>query len=147
MGYFSPCRSTETTLRYANLTDARKELFDSAFCYFPITFRSPPDDPYGITTQDLKTRLRDCIAASEQFAPFAFPQLLDKLDSTSPNVKVGDTVMLYFSIADSFLERCIANNRFLRYIIWRYPTIELFRYSLGLIEIRDFKCSRRRLSR
>ena len=59
------------------------------FCYFPITFRPPPDDPYGITAQDLKLRLRDCIAASGYFAPYAFPQLLDKLDSTSPYVKAG----------------------------------------------------------
>lgn len=73
-----------------NLTDAKKGLFDSVFCYFPITFRPPLDDPYGITAQDLKTRLRECIAASGQFAPFAFPQLIDKLDSTSPNVKVGE---------------------------------------------------------
>ena len=63
-------------------------MFDSVFCYFPITFRPPPDDPYGITAQDLKGRLKDCIAASSFFAPFAFPQLIDKLDSTSPNVKV-----------------------------------------------------------
>ena len=63
-------------------------MFDSVFCYFPITFRPPPDDPYGITAQDLKERLKDCIAASSLFAPFAFPQLIDKLDSTSPNVKV-----------------------------------------------------------
>ncbi|KAI4099933.1 MAG: hypothetical protein LQ339_005722 [Xanthoria mediterranea] len=62
-------------------------LFDSAFCYFPITFRPPPDDPYRITAQDLKARLRSCISASSHFAPFAFPQLLEKLDSTSPNVK------------------------------------------------------------
>lgn len=62
-------------------------LFDSVFCYFPITFRPPPDDPYGITAQELKSRLRDCIAASGYFAPYAFPQLIDKLDSTSPNVK------------------------------------------------------------
>ena len=58
------------------------------FCYFPITFRPPPNDPYGITAQDLKTRLRDCIAASGHFSSYAFPQLIDKLDSTSPNVKV-----------------------------------------------------------
>ena len=62
-------------------------LFDAVFCYFPITFRPPPDDPYGITAQDLKARLRDCIAASHYFAPYAFPQLIDKLDSTSPSVK------------------------------------------------------------
>jgi len=68
--------------------DSLKTLFDAAFCYFPITFRPPPDDPYGITAQDLKTRLRECIAASRYFAPYAFPQLIDKLDSTSPTVKV-----------------------------------------------------------
>lgn len=31
--------------------------------------------------------MRECIAASQRFAPFAFPQLIDKLDSTAPNVK------------------------------------------------------------
>lgn len=63
-------------------------LFDSVFCYFPITFRPRPDDPYGITAQDLKDRLRDCVSSSTLFAPFAFPQLIEKLDSTSPSVKV-----------------------------------------------------------
>ncbi|KAF2750912.1 MMS19 nucleotide excision repair protein-like protein [Sporormia fimetaria CBS 119925] len=62
-------------------------LFDSVFNYFPITFRPPPDDPYGITAQDLKDRLRDCIASTPAFAPYAFPALLDKLDSTSMNTK------------------------------------------------------------
>ena len=66
-------------------------MFDSVFCYFPITFHPPPNDPYGITAQDLKIRLRECIAASELFAPYAFPQLIDKLDSASPNVKVSKT--------------------------------------------------------
>lgn len=73
---------------FVDLIDEWQVLFDAVFCYFPITFRPPPDDPYGITAQDLKSRLRECIAASAYFAPFAFPQLIDKLDSTSPNVKV-----------------------------------------------------------
>ncbi|KAH9826700.1 Dos2-interacting transcription regulator of RNA-Pol-II [Teratosphaeria destructans] len=64
-----------------------QDLFDSVFNYFPITFKPPPDDPYGITAQDLKDRLRDCIAANSDFAPHAFPHLLDKLDSTSMNTK------------------------------------------------------------
>jgi len=55
--------------------------------YFPITFRPPPNDPYGITAQDLKNRLQDCISSTRHFAPYAIPSLLDKLDSTSPNVK------------------------------------------------------------
>ncbi|KAF2133017.1 ARM repeat-containing protein [Dothidotthia symphoricarpi CBS 119687] len=64
-----------------------QDLFDAVFNYFPITFRPPPDDPYGITAQDLKDRLRDCIASTPDFAPYAFPALLDKLDSTSMNTK------------------------------------------------------------
>jgi len=64
-----------------------QDLFESVFNYFPITFKPPPDDPYGITAQDLKDRLRDCIAANSNFAPYAFPQLLDKLDFTSMNTK------------------------------------------------------------
>ncbi|KAI9681177.1 MAG: hypothetical protein M1817_002459 [Caeruleum heppii] len=70
-----------------DITGHVETLFDAAFCYFPITFRPPPDDPYGITAQDLKIRLRDCIASTSQFAGFAFPSMLDKLDSTSMNVK------------------------------------------------------------
>lgn len=66
-----------------------QDLFESVFNYFPVTFKPPPDDPYGITSQDLKDRLRDCIAANSDFAPYAFPELLDKLDSTSMNTKVS----------------------------------------------------------
>ncbi|MCJ1288359.1 hypothetical protein MMC26_007714 [Xylographa opegraphella] len=70
-----------------DIVDHAQNLFDAVFCYFPITFRPPPDDPYGITAQDLKSRLRGCIAATQYFAPYAFPQLIDKLDSSSPGVK------------------------------------------------------------
>lgn len=65
-----------------------QDMFDSVFNYFPITFKPPPGDPYGITAQDLKDRLRDCISATSDFAPYAFPALLDKLDSSSMNTKV-----------------------------------------------------------
>ncbi|KAJ4406667.1 hypothetical protein N0V91_004357 [Didymella pomorum] len=70
-----------------NIGADAQELFDAVFNYFPITFRPPPDDPYGITAQDLKDRLRDCISSTPDFAPYAFPALLDKLDSTSMNTK------------------------------------------------------------
>lgn len=62
-------------------------LFDGVFAYFPITFRPPPNDPYGITAQDLKNRLRDCLSSNGALAPWVFPALLDKLDSTSPATK------------------------------------------------------------
>ncbi|KAI5370298.1 Putative DNA repair/transcription protein MET18/MMS19 [Septoria linicola] len=70
-----------------NIQAYAQDMFDAVFNYFPITFKPPPDDPYGITAQDLKDRLRDCIAANSDFAPYAFPALLDKLDSTSMNTK------------------------------------------------------------
>ena len=65
-----------------------QSLFDAVFNYFPITFRPPPGDPYGITAQDLKNRLCDCIASTGYLAPYSIPALLDKLDSTSMNTKV-----------------------------------------------------------
>ncbi|KAL8702531.1 MAG: hypothetical protein Q9201_004297 [Fulgogasparrea decipioides] len=83
-------------------------LFDSVFCYFPITFRPPPDDPYRITAQDLKSRLRGCISASSYFAPFAFPQLLEKLDSTSPNVK-KDVLQTLAACASSYNVAAVSN--------------------------------------
>ncbi|KAI9864502.1 MAG: hypothetical protein M1830_006086, partial [Pleopsidium flavum] len=84
-----------------DIVSQTETLFDSVFCYFPITFRPPPDDPYGITAQDLKGRLRDCIASTTYFAPYAFPQLLDKLDSTSPNVK-KDVLQTITACASSY---------------------------------------------
>ncbi|KAI5846119.1 RNAPII transcription regulator C-terminal-domain-containing protein [Tricharina praecox] len=63
-------------------------MFDVVYCYFPITFRPPPDDPYKITANDLKVRLRECIASTHYFAGQVFPALIEKLDSTSLNVKL-----------------------------------------------------------
>jgi DNA repair/transcription protein MET18/MMS19 len=79
-----------------------QDLFDSVFNYFPIAFKPPPDDPYGITAQDLKDRLRDCIAANSDFAPYAFPGLLDKLDSSSMNTKVGMSISYSNNLADCY---------------------------------------------
>ena len=81
-----------------------QDLFDSVFNYFPIAFKPPPDDPYGITAQDLKDRLRDCIAANSDFAPYAFPGLLDKLDSSSMNTKVGMFIHYSGTYADCYRE-------------------------------------------
>ncbi|KAK9236748.1 Dos2-interacting transcription regulator of RNA-Pol-II-domain-containing protein [Lipomyces kononenkoae] len=82
--------------------DAAKEsLFDAAFCYFPITFRPPPDDPYGITSDDLKLKLRACIAASALFADYSFPSLIEKLTSSSINVK-RDTLLTIIECIDNY---------------------------------------------
>lgn len=89
MGYFKPHRGMYDCSKAIDPpTHFNQTLFDSVYNYFPITFRPPPNDPYGITAQDLKGRLQECIASTSHFAPHAIPALLDKLDSTSPNVKV-----------------------------------------------------------
>lgn len=53
------------------------------FCYFPISFRPPPNDPYGITADDLKLALRDCMAASPYFAKLALPLFLEKFTTAA----------------------------------------------------------------
>ncbi|KAH8075854.1 ARM repeat-containing protein [Cristinia sonorae] len=64
-----------------------EDLFNITFCYFPITFRPPPDDPYGITSEDLKKTLRSALTASPAFGPFAIPLFIEKLTAGSPTTK------------------------------------------------------------
>ncbi len=39
-----------------------QSMFNILFCYFPITFRPPPNDKYGVTSEDLKMSLRYALA-------------------------------------------------------------------------------------
>lgn len=64
-----------------------EDIFEVTFCYFPITFKPPPNDPYGITAEDLKINLRACLASTPLFAKFALPLILEKLSSTSGSAK------------------------------------------------------------
>ncbi|WVQ79530.1 hypothetical protein IAT38_001629 [Cryptococcus sp. DSM 104549] len=61
-----------------DVQDHIEEFFDITFCYFPITFRPPPNDPYGITADDLKLALRGCMSASPYFSKAALPLFLEK---------------------------------------------------------------------
>jgi DNA repair/transcription protein MET18/MMS19 len=60
-----------------------EDMFDVTFCYFPISFRPPPNDPYGITADDLKLALRGCLSATPHFAKLAIPLLLEKFATAS----------------------------------------------------------------
>ncbi|KAL6931931.1 hypothetical protein ACO0OL_003405 [Hanseniaspora opuntiae] len=64
-----------------------QKLFDVLFCYFPITFKPPKNDPYKITSDDLKNALRNAISNCDFFSIDAFPNLIDKLTATSIIVK------------------------------------------------------------
>ncbi|ODQ62804.1 hypothetical protein WICANDRAFT_76966 [Wickerhamomyces anomalus NRRL Y-366-8] len=74
-----------------SITKFKDDLFDVLFCYFPISFKPPKDDPYKITSDQLKTALRTAIASSNEFSQDSYPNLLEKLTSTSPTVK-KDTI-------------------------------------------------------
>ncbi|CUM51278.1 uncharacterized protein AC631_02481 [Debaryomyces fabryi] len=67
--------------------DLISELFDVCFCYFPISFSPPPNDPYKITAQDLKLKLRNTIASQSYFAKESFADLVEKLTSTNPVIR------------------------------------------------------------
>ncbi|KAI9314683.1 Dos2-interacting transcription regulator of RNA-Pol-II-domain-containing protein, partial [Obelidium mucronatum] len=71
-----------------DITVKYEDVFESIYCYFPITFRPPPNDPYGITSADLKLKLRSCFSASPLFGKLAWPILIEKLSSTSDNAKL-----------------------------------------------------------
>ncbi|CAI8491423.1 unnamed protein product [Hanseniaspora opuntiae] len=45
-----------------------QKLFDVLFCYFPITFKPPKNDPYKITSDDLKNALRNAISNCDYFS-------------------------------------------------------------------------------
>src|SRR4051794_15011018 len=95
-----------------DITKHAETMFESVYAYFPITFRPPPNDPYGITAQDLKDRLRDCISSSNVLAPYALPNLLDKLDSNSPVVKVSNEEFVVSRIADLVPYRKMSSRLF-----------------------------------
>ncbi|KIJ20729.1 hypothetical protein PAXINDRAFT_160240 [Paxillus involutus ATCC 200175] len=64
-----------------------EDYFEVTFCYFPITFRPPPNDPYGISAEDLKDSLLLCLSASPAFGSLGIPLFLEKLTAGSPTTK------------------------------------------------------------
>ncbi|KDO29633.1 hypothetical protein SPRG_05586 [Saprolegnia parasitica CBS 223.65] len=77
--------AAELLTTYANVVDAdvAKGFFDATSCYFPITFRPPPNDPYGITSEDLVLALRSVFVGHDSLAKHVLPMVLDKLSRTT----------------------------------------------------------------
>ncbi|KAG7325439.1 hypothetical protein KOW79_011755 [Hemibagrus wyckioides] len=71
-----------------DLNQFTEELFEVTSCYFPIDFTPPPNDPHGITQQDLILALRAVLTGTARFAEFLLPLLIEKLDSDVQNAKV-----------------------------------------------------------
>ncbi|KAL4400650.1 CIA complex protein [Malassezia pachydermatis] len=69
-------------------------MYNVLYCYFPISFRPLPDDPYGIAPDDLKRALRACLAASPALATHGIPILLEKLGASGGAAKL-DTLQTW----------------------------------------------------
>ncbi|KAL6948683.1 hypothetical protein ACO0QE_001156 [Hanseniaspora vineae] len=78
-----------------------QELFDTLFCYFPITFKPPKNDPYKITNADLKLALRTAISNCTFFDDDCFNNMIDKLAASSPSVK-NDTLLTIKACIESY---------------------------------------------
>ncbi|XP_069575460.1 MMS19 nucleotide excision repair protein homolog [Brachyistius frenatus] len=71
-----------------NLGKFTEELFEVTSCYFPIDFSPPPNDPHGITKEELTEALRAVLAGTPQFAEFLLPLIIEKLDSDVQSAKL-----------------------------------------------------------
>lgn len=95
-----------------------QDFFDITFCYFPITFRPPPDNPYDISADDLKQSLRFseilciiflvtdccyrlCLSATPALGLLGIPVFLEKLTAGLPTTKV--TILLLHEVLNASL--------------------------------------------
>lgn len=65
-----------------------EELFEVMSCYFPIDFSPPPNDPHGITQEELILSLRAVLTGTPRFAEFLLPLIIEKMDSDVQSAKV-----------------------------------------------------------
>ncbi|XP_072311811.1 MMS19 nucleotide excision repair protein homolog [Eucyclogobius newberryi] len=65
-----------------------EELFEVTSCYFPIDFSPPPNDPHGITKEELILVLRAVLTGTPKFAEFLLPLIIEKVDSDVQSAKL-----------------------------------------------------------
>lgn len=63
------------------LTTAAELILDTVSCYFPISFSPPPDDPIGITPEDLTEALKICLCEPLPVAKLALPFFIGQINS------------------------------------------------------------------
>ncbi|KAH9479537.1 MMS19 nucleotide excision repair protein-like protein [Psilocybe cubensis] len=99
-----------------------ESMFNILFCYFPITFRPPPNDRYGISTDDLRMALRNCLNATPAFGPLAIPVFLEKVSAGSRVTKKDtlQTMAVCLPVYGSALARVSARK------LWNALKLEIF---------------------
>ncbi|XP_043958677.1 MMS19 nucleotide excision repair protein homolog isoform X2 [Gambusia affinis] len=75
-----------------------EELFEVTSCYFPIDFSPPPNDPHGITKEELTQALRAVLTGTPKFAEFLLPLIIEKLDSDVQSAKLDSLQTLAASV-------------------------------------------------
>eukprot|EP00906_Rhabdomonas_costata_P007993 RCo011412 len=75
------------TLDQTTLGFFHSEMFDVVACYFPVTYRPSPTEASGITSEELKEKLKECMTAPE-FAAYCIPFLTSKLPSPTQQTKL-----------------------------------------------------------
>ncbi|KAF7308252.1 ARM repeat-containing protein [Mycena chlorophos] len=117
-------------LEFDSAADHVEGLSNILFCYFPITFRPPANDPYGITPDDLRAALRGCLNAHSGFGPIAIPIFLEKLAAGSPAIKRDtlQTMAICFPVYGPALARENARK------LWNALKLEIFQPTDGLTE-------------
>ncbi|KAF8557709.1 ARM repeat-containing protein [Imleria badia] len=104
--------------------------FDITFCYYPITFRPPPDDPYGISVDDIKDSLRACLSATPAFGSLGITLFLEKLAIGSSLTKrdVLQTMAVCFPVYGINMAREFGRN------VWGALKLEIFQPTDSLTE-------------
>ena len=74
--------------KYSLHDETLESIFDATSCYFPITFKPPPNDPYGIRPEVLIRLLEEIFASSPRLAKHVFPFFLEKMDADLTEAKV-----------------------------------------------------------
>ncbi|TFK26217.1 ARM repeat-containing protein [Coprinopsis marcescibilis] len=105
-----------------DISERVQTFYDLVFCYFPISFRPPPNNPGGITADDLRLALRQCVAATPSFGTLAIPHFLDNLVSGS-RVAKRDTLET-LTVALPIYGPAVARN-FAR-TLWNSLKLEVF---------------------
>ena len=91
-------------LRVRNL---KVELFESIFCYFPIAFTPPPDDPFGITPDQLSMELEAVLLAcfsSATLSIIVLEALVERLEDDNGGVSrvILNTISRCFSTFENW---------------------------------------------
>ncbi|ODV58397.1 ARM repeat-containing protein [Ascoidea rubescens DSM 1968] len=117
-------------LNFKNLNVFKESLFDVTFCYFPISFKTPKNDPYKITSDQLKFQLSTSLTSNPILIDDLYPNLFDKLTTTSSVVKSDILNVLELSIQKFPIE--IINQNWIQ--IWDALKFEILYNDLNILD-------------